>query len=61
MASIFISCFCFKYNVLINGHKVDRVKLQSAKLQTEAKKCALQLASCLFTLEELTNVNPSGI
>lgn len=40
---------------------MDRIKLQSAKLQTDATKCALQLASCLFSLEELTNGNPSGV
>lgn len=45
-------------DVLINSHKVDRLKLQSAKLQPDAAKCALQL-SCLFS-EELVNGNPSG-
>lgn len=41
-------------------HKVDRLKLQSAKVQGEASKCALQLMSCLFSAEELVNGNPSG-
>ena len=47
--------------MLIGGQKVNRIKLQAAKLQTDATKCALQLASCLFTVEELTNGNPSGV
>ena len=33
--NILESCICFQDNVLINGCKVDRVKLQSAKLQTD--------------------------
>ena len=45
---------------MIYGHKVDRLKLQSAKVQGEASKCALQLMSCLFSAEELVNGNPSG-
>ena len=45
---------------MINSHKVDRLKLQSAKLQSDAPKCALQLLSCLFSDEELVNGNPSG-
>ena len=45
---------------MINSQKVDRLKLQSAKLQPEAGKCALQLLACLFSVEELVNVNPSG-
>ena len=53
--------FYYQDNVLIGGQKVDRIKLQAAKLQTDATKCALQLASCLFNLEELTNGNPSGV
>lgn len=47
-------------HVLINSHKVDRLKLQSAKLQSDASKCALQLLGCLFSAEELVNGNPSG-
>lgn len=46
--------------MLICGHVVDRLKLQSAKLQAEPSKCALQLMGCLFTAEELVNGNPSG-
>lgn len=30
-------------------------------MQTDPTKCALQLTSCLFTVEELTNGNPSGV
>ena len=45
---------------MINSYKVDRLKLQSAKLQSDASKCALQLLGCLFSAEELVNGNPSG-
>ena len=45
---------------MICGHSVDRLKLQSAKLQGDPSKCALQLMSCLFSVEELVNGNPSG-
>ena len=48
-------------HVLIYGHKVDRLKLQSAKLQCDPSKCGLQLLGCLFSPEELVNGNPSGI
>ena len=30
------------------GQIVDRLKLQSAKLQTSSSKCALQLMGCIF-------------
>ena len=40
--------------------KVDRLKLQSAKLQSTPVKCALKLMSCIFTPDELVNGNPSG-
>ena len=58
---IILYSFYYQDNVLIGGQKVDRIKLQAAKLQTDATKCALQLASCLFNLEELINGNPSGV
>lgn len=48
-------------HVLIYGYKVDRLKLQSAKLQCDPSKCGLQLLGCLFSPEELVNGNPSGI
>jgi len=51
----------FQDYVLIGGKKVDSIKLQSAKLTTDASKCALQLTSCLFTTKELANGNPNGI
>ena len=43
------------------GQPVDRLKLQSAKLQPKASKCALKLVLCVFTFEELAHGNPSGI
>ena len=46
---------------MICGHKVDRLKLQCAKLQNNASKCALSLMSCIFSTEELVNGNPSGL
>ena len=45
---------------MINSNKVDQLKLQSAKLQSDAPKRALQLLRCLFSDEELVNGNPSG-
>ena len=46
---------------MVCGHPVDRLKLQSAKLQSTAPKCALKLLQCLFIFEELALGNPSGI
>ena len=43
-------------HVKIFGHVVDRLKLQSAKLNSDSSKCALQ--SCLFSIEEMVNGNP---
>ena len=40
---------------------VDRLKLQSAKLNQNSAKCALQMMGCLFSTDELVNGNPSGI
>ena len=45
--------------MLICGHVVHCLKLQSAELQAEPSKCALQLMGCLFTAEPV-NGNPSG-
>ena len=45
----------------ICGHPVDRLKLQTTKLQSTAPKCALKLLQCLFSFEELAHGNPSGI
>ena len=46
--------------IKVCGKDVDRLKLQSAKLQSKPARCALQLLSCLFSDEELVNGNPSG-
>ena len=48
-------------HVKIFGHVVDCLKLQSAKLNSDSSKCALQLMSCLFSIEEMVNGNPSGV
>ena len=47
------------YDVIF-GKKVDRIKLQQAKMQSNPVKSALQLLGVLFSPEELTNGNPSG-
>ena len=52
------TCFLQEF-IQICGQKVDRLRLQSAKLQKTPARCALQLLSCLFTDEELVNGNPS--
>ena len=46
---------------MIYGHSTDRLKLQTAKLQSDPSKCALQLMSCIFSPEELVNGNPSCV
>ena len=46
--------------MLTCGHVVDRLKLQSTKLQAEPSKCALQLIGCLLRAKEVVNGNPSG-
>ena len=46
--------------MLICGHAVDCLKLQSAESQVKPSKCALQLMALLFTAEELVNGNSSG-
>ena len=53
--------YLFQGYVMISGHKIDMMKLQHAKLQSDYAKCALQLMSVLFTAEEMVNGNPSGI
>ena len=40
--------------------KADPIRLAHAKLQEDAKSCALKLMTCLFTTSELVNGNPSG-
>ena len=46
---------------MISGKPIDRLKLQQPKLQSDPSKCALQLMSCLFSSEELSTYNPSGL
>ena len=55
-----INLLGFQEFIKICGKDVDRLKLQSAKLQSTPARCALQLLSCLFSDEELVNGNPSG-
>ena len=43
--------YLFQGYVMISGHKIDMMKLQHAKLQSDYGKCALQLMSVLFTGE----------
>lgn len=45
---------------MISGKEVDELKLQQAKLNPDAAKCALQMMAALFTTEEMVNGNPSG-
>ena len=40
---------------------VDQVRLQNAKLQSDASSAALKLMDCLFSTEEMVNSNPSGV
>ena len=40
---------------------MDQVRLQNAKLQSDAGGAALKLMDCLFSTEELVNGNPSGV
>jgi hypothetical protein len=40
---------------------VDQVRLQNAKLQSDAGGAALKLMDCLFSTEEMVNGNPSGV
>ncbi|CAI8020861.1 hypothetical protein GBAR_LOCUS12436 [Geodia barretti] len=40
---------------------VDQVRLQNAKLQSDAGGAALKLMDCLFSTEQMVNGNPSGV
>jgi hypothetical protein len=40
---------------------VDQVRLQNAKLQSDAGGAALKLMDCLLSTEEMVNGNPSGV
>ena len=40
---------------------MDQVRLQNAKLQSDAGTAALKLMDCLFSTEEMVNGNPSGV
>ena len=48
-------------HVWIHGKEVNRIRLQAAKLNSDPCKCAQQLMSCLFSVEEMVNGNPSGV
>lgn len=48
-------------HVTIHGRRIERMKLQLAKLKDSPCKCALQMMSVLYTVEEMVNGNPSGI
>lgn len=45
----------------IHGHVADCIRSQSAKLNTDPSKYAVQLMSCLFSIDEMVNGNPSGV
>lgn len=46
--------------LLFGQHKVDRLRLANAKLQSDPGASALKLMDALFTTEEMVNGNPSG-
>ena len=49
----------FLFQQFLKG--VDQVRLQNAKLQSDAGSASLKLMDCLFSTEEMVNGNPSGV
>ena len=46
---------------MFSGVPVNKLKLQAAKLHSDAGKCGLAMMSCIFTPDELVNGNLAGV